>query len=150
MHKKILVISDGVNQEEATINAKSVCDDLIDGQNAFDWYVPISKSERFKTSITQTTKINNPEIIKEIHDSLNSGLETFEFWVNESKKEKNQSSKIMDLRIATSPTTFFVFDGTDYCDGSYITDIEEFEKVLKYQREKPQNQIWVSAFDMHY
>ena len=74
MHKKILVISDGVNQEEATINAKSVCDDLIDGQSAFDWYVPISKSERFKTSITQTTKINkvfSSEELETLYNEVN-------------------------------------------------------------------------------
>ena len=150
MHKKVLVITQGANKLEANQNALKICDKLIENKTDYDWYLPINQSERFETCITETMRIDNLEVIKEIEESLKSGLEVFQDWLDSAGKQEVISTKIRHVRHATSNTTFNVFDGTVWSEGDFITDISDFDKIVNYLVTKTQLPIWISAFDMHF
>ena len=150
MHKKLLIISQAKNADDANKSALDFCIDLVKNDTKYDSYIPIKESKRFNTVITETSNIDNPKILKEIKSSITSGLQEYKFWMKKAEKEKQLVDKILDYRIAVSNETFNVFDNTGWSGGDYITDMKYFAKIIKYMSKKYKDPFWVTAFDMHY
>jgi len=165
MHKPILIIQAGSDETVAKLEAERYIDKYLVGHEYFDYYQSIHDWLDFK-DFDKPIPIENDISVKSLKHLIEKGKEQSLYWIREGNKDLLASLKEADnqksgisfnprnfswaldkFHLATSKSTFWVFDNTGW-SYSYVADMTELEEIIRNAQGR--KKLWVVGFDAHF